>query len=127
MPGDRTFKSLGSSLIAQVSQLIRHEVRLMQAEASEKASQAQSGAMSVAVGLLLALAALLILLQAVVIGLTHVMPAWAASVCVGVVVGAIGFAFVRHGRASLRATHFVPERTIRAMRDNKETFVERAT
>src|SRR3546814_7405278 len=61
---DQSFKSLLSDLIGDVGQLIRQELRLAQAEASQKVSRARHGVTSIVVGAMLGFGALLILLQA---------------------------------------------------------------
>lgn len=123
---EQSLKSLGSELIDEITRLIRQELRLAQAEAVEKTTQVQNGVVSIAVGLALAAAALLILLQALVIGLAHVMPAWAASVVVGAVVAILGFGLVRYGQTNLQARNLLPARTIRSVRNDREFVMERA-
>lgn len=107
---------LVSGLISDIGQLVRQELRLAQAETSEKLHQAQNGAFAVVTGLLVAFCALLILLQAVVIALSNTMPAWAASIIVGVVLALIAFVLIRQGSRNLSAKNLVPERTLRAGR-----------
>ena len=123
---NHTLRALGSELINDVTRLMRQELRLAQAEAGEKASQIQTGFISIVAGLLLAVAALLILLQALVIGLASFMSVLLASVIVGLVVAVIAFSLVWLGQASLKATSLVPERTVRAVRDDKDMILERA-
>ena len=60
-----SFKSLVAELVGDIGDLLRHELRLAQAEVSEKVSRLQVGLVSVALGLICALCAMLILLQAV--------------------------------------------------------------
>lgn len=105
---------LVTELVADIGQLVRQELRLAQAEASEKLAQAQTGVYAVVTGLLVAFCALLILLQAVVIALTKTMPAWAASLSVGVVLALVAFVLIRQGAKNLRARNLIPERTLRA-------------
>lgn len=107
---------LVSGLIADLGQLVRQELHLAQAEASEKLQQAQNGAFAVVTGLLVAFCALLILLQAVVIALSNTMPPWAASLVVGVVLAGVAFVLIRQGSRKLEARSLVPERTLRAGR-----------
>jgi uncharacterized membrane protein YqjE len=123
---EQSLKSLGAELIDEIAHLVRQELRLAQAEAVEKTTQVQNGIVSVAVGLVLAAAALLILLQALVIGLSNVMPAWAASVVVGVVVAIVGFGLVRYGQTNLQAKNLLPARTIRSVRSDRDLAMERA-
>ncbi|MGF1629476.1 MAG: phage holin family protein [Kiloniellaceae bacterium] len=106
-----------TELIADLGQLIRQELRLVQAEASEKLKQAQNGVYAIITGLLVAFCALLILLQALVVGLSNVMPAWLASLSVGLVLAIVAFVLIGHGRNNLKAKNLVPERSLRAGRD----------
>jgi uncharacterized membrane protein YgcG len=122
---DQSFTSLLKELINELGQLIRQELRLAQAEASEKVSQAQNGVIALVVGLLFAFSALLILLQAIVVALATVMPAWLASVIVGMVVAVIAFILVRQGQSNLKPVNLVPERTLNAMRSDKDMVMRK--
>lgn len=123
---DRSLRSLTGNLIDDITRLIRQELRLAQVEAGEKASQIQTGVISIAAGMLLALAALLILLQALVLGLAKVMTILSASIIVGVAVAVIALVLVWVGQAKLKATSLVPERTVSAVRADKDMILERA-
>lgn len=113
---DSSIGQLLSGLVSDLGQLVRQELRLAQAETSEKLEQAQSGIYTVVTGLLLAFCGLLILLQALVIGLSKVMPPWAASLVVGGVLALIAFVLIRQGSKNLKPRNLVPERTLRAGR-----------
>jgi len=110
-----------SGLVHDLSQLVRPELRLAQAEVSEKLQQAQNGIYAVTTGLLVAFCALLILLQAVVIALSNVMPAWLASVAVGGVLALVALLLIRQGRKNLQARNLIPQRTLRAARSSSES------
>ena len=99
---DQSFRSLFSELVSEITNLIRQELRLAQAEASEKVTQAQRGAVTLVAGLLIAFVALIILAQALVLGLSNVVEPWLASVIVGVVLAIVGFALVKGGQSSLK-------------------------
>jgi hypothetical protein len=120
-----TLKTLLRDLITEVSELIREELRLAQAEAAEKVSRAQYSVIAIAAGLLSAFCALLILLQALVIGLAELMPAWAASLAVGGVMAVAAFLLVRHGQSGLSPTNLVPERTLDSVRRDKDLVIEK--
>jgi hypothetical protein len=122
---DTSLAALVRDLISEVSQLVRHELRLAQAETAQKLSHAQYAVIAVASGLLLGFCALLILLQAIVIGLTEVMPAWAASACVAAVVGIAAFLLVRYGQSGLSPANLVPERTLDSVRRDKDLVMEK--
>ncbi|MDX1421769.1 MAG: phage holin family protein [Kiloniellales bacterium] len=122
---DSSLRTLLKELIDEVSQLIRQEFRLAQAESAEKIGQVQSGLISIVAGLLLAFAALLILLQALVIALANVVAPWLASVIVGVVVAATSFVFVKQGQSSLKVVNLLPARTVKSVRDDKDMVMEK--
>ena len=122
---DSSLRTLLKELIDEVSQLIRQEFRLAQAESAEKIGQVQSGLISIVAGLLLAFAALLILLQALVITLANVVAPWLASVIVGVVVAATSFVFVKQGQSSLKVVNLLPARTVKSVRDDKDMVMEK--
>lgn len=121
---DNSIGELISGLIGDLGHLVRQELRLAQAETSEKLEQAQTGVYAVVTGLLIAFCALLILLQALVIALSEVMPAWAASLSVGVVLTLIAFILIRQGSKSLNPKNLIPERTLRAGRSESTSAFE---
>jgi uncharacterized membrane protein len=100
-------------------------LRLARAETGEKLSQAQNGIIAIVVGLLLASSALLILLQAVVLALSQIVPAWAASVIVGVVVAIVALILIRGGQSSLKLTNLTPTRTLDALRKDRDMVMEK--
>lgn len=111
---------LVSDLISDLGQLVRQELRLAQAELSDKLKQAQNGAYAIVTGLLVAFCALLILLQAVVIALSNVLPPWLAALSVGGVLALVAFVLIRHGRQNLKAHNLLPERSLTATRKVKQ-------
>ena len=76
---DRSVGGLLSDLANGLATLVRQELRLAQAEGSEKISNAVIGVAAILGGLLIAACSLLILLQALVIALAHHMPDWLAA------------------------------------------------
>lgn len=120
-----SLKILLRDLIAEVSQLIRQELRLARAEAAQNLVRAQYAMIAVAAGLLLAFCALLIVLQALVIALAEIMPAWAASLGVGVGLGLCAFFLVRYGLGGLSPANLVPERALDSVRRDKDLVMEK--
>lgn len=122
---DENVRSLLSELIRSIQTLIRQELRLAQAEGSEKANQLMVGAVGIIAGLLVAFAALLVLLQALVVALAEFMdPAW-ASLLVGIGVAIIGFALIKYGQSNLKSANLVPERTMKSMRADADLAMEK--
>jgi uncharacterized membrane protein YqjE len=125
---DQSVRALFADLINSVTTLVRQELRLVQAEGSEKVSQATTGAIAILAGLLVATCALLILLQALVIALAEFteMPASLASLIVGLVLAVIAFVLIRQGQSNLSPDKLTPERTMRTLRDDKDMVMEKA-
>jgi len=71
-------------------------------------------------GALILHAGFLVLLAAAVLGLSIVVPPWAAALIVGGVVFLIGLAVVFKGRRDIKADKLVPDRTLRSLRDDAE-------
>lgn len=122
---DQSVKVLLSDLANGISKLVRQELRLAQAEGSEKISQLTTGFISILGGLLVALVALLVLVQALVIGLSNFMPPSLASLSVGVVLAVVAFVLIKAGQNSLKPVKLAPERTMRSVREDKDMVMEK--
>ncbi|ABA58070.1 phage holin family protein [Nitrosococcus oceani] len=129
-PENRSIISLLSELTQEVTTLVRQELELAKAEASEKVSQVGSGIGAVVAGGAVAFGGFLVLLQALVYGLADILgegnisPLWIASLIVGVVVLLIGYGLLKKGQSDLKAKHLVPRRTTRSLRKDKNMVKE---
>jgi len=123
--GARNVPTLLRELVDDVSQLLRSEMHLARAEATESVQRASGGLMRVAVGALLAFAALIVLLEAIVIALANVMPAAWAALLVGGVVAVLGFALTRSGQAALKPSKLAPSRTVASLGANGQREEDR--
>lgn len=124
-PNDHTIRSLLGDLIDSTTRLVRQELRLAQAEATQKLQKAQTRLVTIIAGLLLGFCALLILLQAIVAALATVMPAWLASVLVGSALAIAATIVIKQGQAHLNAEELVPNRTIRSVKKDKDMVMEK--
>ncbi len=122
---DPSLTTLLRDLIGDLSELIRQELRLAQAEVGQKVARAQMSVICIAAGLLSAFCAVLILLQAAVIGLAEVMPAWAASLSVGGTMAITAIVLMKIGQRGLSPANLIPERTLDALRRDKELVIEK--
>lgn len=122
---DPSLTTLLRDLISDLSELIRQELRLAQAEVGEKVARAQTSVICIAGGLLSAFCAVLVLLQAAVIGLAEIMPAWAASLCIAAAMAICAVVLMKMGQRGLSPANLVPERTLDAMRRDKELVMEK--
>ena len=109
------------ALIVDANLLMRQELALAKAEASEKFDQVQTGLITIIAGMLTAFVALLVLVQALVVALANVMPASVASLLVGGVLAIIAFASVYFGAQKLKAKNLKPTRTIQSVKRNAQT------
>lgn len=105
-------------LVADLGRLVRQELRLAGAEASEKVAQAERGLYASAFGLVASLCALIFLFQAVVTALSEFLPTWLSSSLVGLGLAALAVFLLCYGRRSLRARNLLPKRTLGSLQGN---------
>jgi len=116
---DPTLGSLVHDLTQQVPQLVRSEIRLAQAEMTEKGKRAGLGiGMFSAAGLLVFLGLCCVITTAI-LALAHALPDWLSALLVGVVLflGAGAAALV--GKREVRqATPAAPEQAIEGVKED---------
>jgi len=113
---DRNARGLGELLRAlaiDAQDLVRGEIALARAEMDSKINRAMMALVWTMGGMLLGFAALVIILMAGVDALTPVMPVWAGSLLVGVIVALIGALIARSGIRMLSLERLTPKRTAR--------------
>jgi hypothetical protein len=113
---DRNARGLGELLRAlaiDAQDLVRGEIALARAEMDSKINRAMMALVWTMGGMLLGFAALVIILMAGVDALTPVMPVWAGSLLVGVVVALIGALIARSGIRMMSLERLTPQRTAR--------------
>ena len=125
---ERTLGELFSDLSTKTTTLIRGEIDLAKAEASEKATQLGMSIVALAAGGLILFAGFLILLDAAVFGLGKILepyglPALAALiVSIGTMI--VGGIILMIGRSGLKAENLTPRRTAESLRRDKEFVKE---
>ena len=119
---DPTLGSLVHDLTQQVPQLIRSEIRLAQAEMTEKGRRAGRGIGMFSAAGLLAFLGLSTLIATAVLVLALVLPAWAAALIVAVLLFAgAGVAALVGKKEVEQATPPAPERTIANVKEDVAT------
>jgi len=115
---ERPVTEVFKDIIGNVQEMVRSEVRLARAEMSQEvAKTARAGAMLAAGAVLGAIAGVFLLVcLAQLLGL--VMPSWAATLLVAVVVGIAGFVLISSGKSRLRVP--TPDKTIENVKENVE-------
>ncbi len=96
------------SIAQDVQDLVRGEIRLARAEFDQKLHRVIIAAVFLLGGALVAFAGLVVVLQGVAAALALVLPVWAASLIVGVVIVAVGALFARSGLGMLSLKALTP-------------------
>lgn len=117
---ERSLGDLFSELAAETSTLVRQEVALAQTELTQKATSVGKNVGFLVVGGAVGYAALLAVLAAAIIGLAMFVPAWAAALIVGVVVGIIAFLLISSALKSLKQTELTPRQTVKSLKEDAE-------
>lgn len=124
-PPDAPEPSIGElirSLLQDMGQLVRTEIKLAQAEMSQNMARARTPVMFIALGLILLLGAYLTLLGALVGWLADAVgPGWAAFI-VAVVVGGAGVALILSGRNKLKDVDLAPTRTVASVKQDAQAL-----
>ena len=111
-------------MVEESSSLVRKEIALAKAEAVQSFSHLKAAAISMASGGAVLFAGLLVLLAAAVLALSHVVADWLAALIVGGLVSIVGFVMINSGKNTFDSSALKPERTQRALQQDKE-MVER--
>lgn len=118
---------LVKQLSEQVSRLVREELRLAQAELTQKGKRAGVGAGLFGGGGLIALYGAAAVITAVILLLALAMPAWVAALLVGVVLLAVAGVLAWQGRKQVQqATPPAPQQTAESVRTDVEELRKRA-
>jgi uncharacterized membrane protein YqjE len=117
-PRERGIGELVKELASQTSTLVRQEIKLAQAEVTERGKVASRGAgmlAGAAVAALLALGALTALL---IVALDAAMPLWLAALIVTVLWLAVAGALAAAGRSALRASTPPAPQTVETVKED---------
>lgn len=129
MSGNRTEggHSLGDligSLAGDIQDLVKGEMRLARAELDQKLERVIMAAIWLVGGALVAFAGLVVILQGVAAALALVLPTWAASLIVGLLIVAVGALFARSGLAMLSLKTLTPDRTAASLQKDARIVKE---
>ncbi len=105
-----TLAPLLASIAQDIQDLVRGEIQLARAEIDQKLHRVIIAAVFLLGGALVAFAGLVVVLQGVAAALALVLPVWAASLIVGVVIAAVGGLFARSGLGMLSLKALTPTR-----------------
>ena len=116
----RSTSDLIKSILANVQEIIRSEVRLAKAETWEQGEKAWAATRMLGAGAVLGLYALGFLLTAIALLLARVMQTWLAMGLTAVIVGAIAAVLLSAGRQRISQVHFKPQKTVDSVKENVE-------
>lgn len=119
---DRSIGELFGDLTRELTTLVRKEIELARVELSAKAGRIGTRLAMVVLGAVVALAGLLVIVAAVVLMVINldIMPEWAATLLVGVIVLAIGGFLAQRALSALRQENLAPTETVRTLKENAE-------
>jgi len=117
---ERSLGDLFSELATETSTLVRQEVALAQTELTQKATSVGKNVGFLVVGGAVGYAALLAILAAAIIGLAYFVPAWAAALIVGVVVGIVAFVLISSALKALKETSLASNQTVETLKEDAE-------
>jgi uncharacterized membrane protein YqjE len=121
-PPDGSLGTLVSQLSSQIPDLIRSELKLAQAEVTEKGKRAGIGIGMFSVAGVLGLFGLAVLVTTVILVLALVMPAWLAALIVAVVLLAAGGVAALLGKKKVaEAAPPTPERAVASVKQDVAT------
>jgi hypothetical protein len=124
---DRSVGELVQALTHQTSALVRHEMRLAQAELQEKGKRMGMGAGMFGGAGLVALYGVAALIAAAIIGLGTVIEPWIAAVIVGVALLAVAGILALTGKKQVdRGTPPLPEEAIESTKRDVDEVKARA-
>jgi hypothetical protein len=117
---ERSLGDLFSELANETGTLIRQEVALAQTELAQKAASVGKNIGFLVVGGAVGYAALLAVIAAVIIGLAQFIPAWAAALIVGAIVGIAAFIMISSALAALKKTDLAPRETVETLKEDAQ-------
>ena len=117
--GDPTLGALVHDLTQQVPELIRSELRLAQAEMTEKGKRAGIGIGMFSAAGLLAFFGLACMIATAILGLAHALPDWLSALIVALVLFAAAAAIALVGKREVQqATPPAPEHAIEGVKED---------
>ena len=112
------------SLALDVQDLVRGEIRLARAELDQKLQRVLVAAIFLLGGALVAFAGLVVFLQGIAAALALVLPTWAASLIVGLLIVVVGGLFARSGLSKFSLKTLTPERMASSLQKDARVLKE---
>lgn len=112
------------SLALDVQDLVRGEIRLARAELDQKLQRVLVAAIFLLGGALVAFAGLVVFLQGIAAALALVLPTWAASLIVGLLIVVVGGLFAKSGLSKFSLKTLTPERMASSLQKDARVLKE---
>jgi len=117
---ERSFGEIVKSIIGNLQEIVRAEVRLARTEIREEGGKAAESGKHLGMGAVAGLFSGLFLLNAVMYGLSGWMPLWAAALVVSAVLGIAAMMLLSKGREEWKKFSPKPEKTVETVKENVE-------
>jgi Putative Actinobacterial Holin-X, holin superfamily III len=118
--GERSVSDVVQDILRNVQEILRSEVRLAKAEIRHEATKAAASALWLTVGVVGVLSAWMFLLWTAAYALATILPMWAATLVIAVVMAAAGSVLIAAGLRRFTQITPMPERTIESLKENLE-------
>ena len=124
---ERSLGDLFTELAIETGTLVRQEIALAQAEITEKVAKAGKDLGYLAIGGAVGYAAMLAIIAAVILLLAQFIPAWAAALLVGIVIGGAAYFMITSALAELKKTDPLPRETIETIKEDAKWLKKEMT
>jgi len=119
-PSDGGMAGLLRQLSDDVTNLLTKEAQLAKAEIREAAEEAKAGMVAMSAGAAIAFSGVLAIIFGFIYALALFVPLWASAFSIGVSALVIGYLMLDAGKEKAKPANAVPERTIKAVKDDAE-------
>jgi Putative Actinobacterial Holin-X, holin superfamily III len=117
---ERSVSDVVQDILRNVQEILRSEVRLAKAEIRHEVTKAATSALWLTVGVMGVLSAWMFLLWTAAYALATILPMWAATLVIAVVMAAAGSVLIAAGLRRFTQITPMPERTIESLKENLE-------
>jgi uncharacterized membrane protein YqjE len=117
---ERPLSSVLQDIVHNIQDIVRSEVRLAKTEVREELVKTRSATVLVAVGGVSSLLCILFLLLSAFHALALVMPAWAAALCVTVLLGILAGSTIMAGVKRFKTINAAAPKTVASIKENVE-------
>jgi len=117
---ERPLSSVLQDIVHNVQDIVRSEVRLAKTEVRDELAKTRSASVLAAAGVVFGLFCILFVLLTAFHALALAMPAWAAALCVAVVLGIVAGFTVMAGVKRFKTINAAAPKTVASMKENVE-------